>query len=65
MGEPGTHGKYMATRRPLLIKDSKKGGSWQGRGQAVIGGFGDSFLQVINSEAGTRMSWHDQTDVIS
>ena len=37
---------------PLLIKVSEKGGSWQGRGQSVIGGFGDSFLWVIDSEAG-------------
>ena len=38
--------------RPLHIKVSKKGGPWQGREQSVIGGFGDSFLQVIDSEAG-------------
>ena len=47
------------------MKVSKKGGSWQGKGQSVIGGFGDSFLQVIDSEGGARMSGHDQTDLIS
>ena len=50
---------------PLLIKVLKKGGSWQGRGQSVIGGFGDSFLQVIDSETGARMSGHDWMDLIS
>ena len=50
---------------PLLIKVSGKGGSWQGSGQSVIGGFGDSFLKVINSEAGARMSGYDQADPIS
>ena len=51
--------------RPLLIKVLKKGGSWQARGQSVIVEFGDSFLWVIDSEAGTRMLGYDWMDLIS
>ena len=36
-----------------------------GKGQSVIGGFGDSFPWVIDSEAGTRMSGHDWKDLIN
>ena len=65
IGELGTHGKYSATRQTFAYKGLKKGVNWQGRGQSVIGEFWDSFLQVIDSEAGARMSGHDQIDLIS
>ena len=54
--------KQSATRWTFADKGLEKGGSWQGRGQSVIGGFGDSFLQVIDSEAGAS---HDWTDLIN
>ena len=50
---------------PLFIRVSKREDHDRGREQSVIGGFGDSFLQVIDREAGARMSGHDWMDLIS
>ena len=65
MGKPNTHGKYMATRWTFAYKGLKKGRIMTGKGQSVIGGFGNSFLWVIDSKAGTRMSGHNWMDLIS
>ena len=63
--EPGAHGEYSATRQTLAYKGLEKGRIMTGKGTICHRGFGDSFLQVIDSKAGTRMSGHDQTDLIS
>ena len=50
---------------PLFIRVSKKGRIMTGRGTICHWLIWDSFLWVIDREAGTRMSGHDWTDLIS
>ena len=65
MGKPGAHGKYMATRWTFAYKGFKKGRIMIGKGTICHWWIWDSFLQMIDSEAGTRMSGYDWMDLIN